>query len=122
MARAGEGIDVLRQAGEDHDGPGADAPDSASPGAGSHAVDSPATAGLTRPLDRRLRWVFGIAGALVVALLVSLIVRPIGSNVTPLDGWGVDALGVDDGRIVPRGATSRAPGMPARRWLGPSRS
>ena len=41
---------------------------------------------------RRVRWVFALAAVLVVALVVSLIVRPIGSNVTAVDGWGVDAF------------------------------
>jgi len=35
---------------------------------------------------------FAIAGALVVAFVVSLIVRPTGSNIVPLDGWGVAAF------------------------------
>src|SRR3984957_417530 len=41
---------------------------------------------------QRVRWVFGLAAVLVVAFVVSLIVRPIGSYVTPVDGWGVDAF------------------------------
>jgi two-component system sensor histidine kinase/response regulator len=51
------------------------------------------------PLDRRMRWVFGIAAALVVALIVSLIVRPVGSSFTPVDGWGVDALELTMGAL-----------------------
>ena len=41
---------------------------------------------------RRVRWLFALAAVLVVALVVSLIVRPIGSYVTAVDGWGVDAF------------------------------
>jgi two-component system sensor histidine kinase/response regulator len=102
VARAGEGIDVLRQAGEDHDGPGGGASGSGLTGAGPHAADPPgatASHGLAHPLNRRSRLVFGIAGALVVALVVSLIVRPIGSYVTPVDGWGVDALELTMGAL-----------------------
>ena len=40
----------------------------------------------------RVRVTFAIAGALVAALVVSLIVRPEGSSITWLDGWGVAAL------------------------------
>jgi two-component system sensor histidine kinase/response regulator len=41
---------------------------------------------------QRVRWVFALAAVLVVVFVVSLIVRPIGSDVTPVDGWGVDAF------------------------------
>jgi PAS domain S-box-containing protein len=44
-----------------------------------------------------MRWIFGIAAALVLALIVSLVVRPIGSSFTPVDGWGVAALEVSMG-------------------------
>jgi two-component system sensor histidine kinase/response regulator len=47
----------------------------------------------------RVRVTFGIAGALVAALVVSLIVRPTGSYVTPLDGWGVAALELTVGNL-----------------------
>jgi two-component system sensor histidine kinase/response regulator len=48
-----------------------------------------ATLGESRS-DARVRWVAGAAAALVVAFVVSLIVRPVGSYYTPIDGWGVD--------------------------------
>ncbi len=102
VTRAGERIDVLRPAGDDRDAPGTDAPGSGSSTADSSGGDAPggtASQGPARPLDRRLRWVFGVAGALVVALIVSLIVRPIGSYVTPVDGWGVDALELTMGAL-----------------------
>ena len=38
----------------------------------------------------RVRGVFLLATALVVAFFISLLVRPNGSYVTPVDGWGVD--------------------------------
>ena len=41
---------------------------------------------------QRVRWLFALAAVLVVAFVVSLVVRPIGSYVTPVDGWGVDAF------------------------------
>ena len=40
----------------------------------------------------RVRVTLAIAGGLVVAFVVSLIVRPTGSNFVPLDGWGVAAF------------------------------
>jgi two-component system, sensor histidine kinase and response regulator len=57
------------------------------PGAG----DAPQARGDNATL-RRVHRAFAIAGVLVVAFVVSLIVRPIGSYVTPVDGWGVDAF------------------------------
>jgi two-component system, sensor histidine kinase and response regulator len=102
VTRAGERIDILRQARGEHDAPGAHAPGSGPPGAHSSGADAPEATlrqGRPRPLDRRLRWVFGIAGALVVALIVSLIVRPIGSYVTPVDGWGVGGLELTMGAL-----------------------
>ena len=53
-------------------------------------------------LSRRMRWIFAIAALLVVALVVSLVVRPIGAYFTPVDGWGVDALELTDGCSVHR--------------------
>ena len=41
---------------------------------------------------RRLRWTFGAASALVLAFLLSLILRSTGSSSTLLDGWGVDVF------------------------------
>ncbi len=102
MTRAGERTDVLRPAGDDRDTPGTDAAGSGSPGAASSGTDAPGAAAsqrIGRPLDRRLRWVFGIAARCVVALVVSLVVRPIGSYVTPVDGWGVDVLELTMGAL-----------------------
>jgi len=48
---------------------------------------------------RRIRWIFAVAAVLVVALVVSLIVRPIGAYFTPVDGWGVDALELTMGAL-----------------------
>ena len=45
-----------------------------------------------RRTHRRVRWLFALAAVLVVAFVVSLVVRPIGSYVTAVDGWGVDAF------------------------------
>jgi two-component system, sensor histidine kinase and response regulator len=46
-----------------------------------------------------MRWIFAIAALLVVAFLVSLVVRPIGAYFAPLDGWGVDALELTMGAL-----------------------
>ena len=48
---------------------------------------------------RRMRWIFAVAALLVVALVVSLIVRPIGAYFAPVDGWGVDALELTMGAL-----------------------
>ena len=40
----------------------------------------------------RVRWILGVASALVVAYLVSLVVRPAGSYTTLVDGFGVAAF------------------------------
>jgi diguanylate cyclase len=46
-------------------------------------------------LPRRiLWWVYGLLGLLLVAYVVSVFVRPTGSNINWLDGWGVDAFEV----------------------------
>src|SRR5260370_42578948 len=45
-----------------------------------------------RGVPEGVRWVLWAASALVVALLISLIVRSTGSSYTPVDGWGVAAL------------------------------
>jgi two-component system, sensor histidine kinase and response regulator len=50
-------------------------------------------------VDRRIRWIFAGAAVLVVALVVSLIVRPVGSSFAPVDGWGVDALELTMGAL-----------------------
>ena len=50
-------------------------------------------------VHRRMRWIFAIAALLVVAFLVSLVVRPIGAYFAPVDGWGVDALELTMGAL-----------------------
>jgi two-component system, sensor histidine kinase and response regulator len=87
VARTGEGIDVLRQPGDDGDG------------TNTNASDSAPRVARSDPVERRMRWIFVVAGALVAALVVTLIVRPVGSYVTPLDGWGVDALEIAMGGL-----------------------
>jgi len=47
----------------------------------------------------RVRWTLGIAGALVVAFLVSLIVRKTGSYNTLVDGWGISTFELTMGTI-----------------------
>ena len=42
--------------------------------------------------DDRMRWTFRVSAAIVLAYLVSLILRPTGSSYTPVDGWGVAAF------------------------------
>src|ERR1700677_3905939 len=54
------------------------------------------TGGRARP---RVRGVFLLATALVVAFLISLLVRPNGSYVTPVDGWGVDLFELSMGTL-----------------------
>jgi len=49
--------------------------------------------------DTRVRWIFGVSAALVVAFFVSVIVRPVGSYYTPVDGWGVDAFELAMGAV-----------------------
>ena len=41
-------------------------------------------------VDQRVRWTFRVSSVMVVAYLVSLILRRSGSYYTPVDGWGVD--------------------------------
>ncbi len=47
----------------------------------------------------KVRWVLGVASALVVALVISLIVRPIGSYSEPIDGWSVALLEIAVGLV-----------------------
>ncbi len=47
----------------------------------------------------RIRWFLGIASALVVAFIISLIVRPVGSYVPLIDGWGIYLLEVAVGLV-----------------------
>jgi two-component system sensor histidine kinase/response regulator len=44
----------------------------------------------TTGMDKRVSWALVFGTAVVVAYLVSLIVRRAGSHYTPVDGWGVD--------------------------------
>jgi hypothetical protein len=64
----------------------------------SDARGAPADRAVYRVPDR-IRWILGIASALVVALVISLIVRSIGSSYTPVDGWGVDAFELSMGAL-----------------------
>ncbi len=43
-------------------------------------------------LRNRMRLIFAIAGVLVISFLISLMVRPVGSYNTFVDGWGVDVF------------------------------
>src|SRR5438477_9190251 len=54
--------------------------------------------GYTR-VDQRVRWTFRVASAIVVAFLVSLIVRSTGSDYAPVDGWGVDLFELSVGAL-----------------------
>jgi two-component system, sensor histidine kinase and response regulator len=47
----------------------------------------------------QIRWILGMASGLVAALVISLIVRPVGSNFTPVDGWAVSVLEVFVGLV-----------------------
>jgi len=60
---------------------------------------TPAPRDLAIGIDSRLRWVLAGCFALTIAYLVSLVVRHAGSYITPLDGWGVDALELGVGAI-----------------------
>jgi PAS domain S-box-containing protein len=53
-------------------------------------------------VPNRVRWAFYVSSALVVAFLVSLIVRSTGSYFTPVDGWGVDLFELTMGAICVR--------------------
>ncbi len=55
--------------------------------------------GLTNGVDKRIRSTFYVGSALVVAFLVSLIVRHTGSYFTPIDGWGVDLFELSMGAL-----------------------
>jgi two-component system, sensor histidine kinase and response regulator len=62
------------------------------------ALGDPAGGGRHR-VPNRVRWTLGIAGALVVAYLVSLVVRPTGSYDAAVDGWGVALFEITMGNI-----------------------
>ncbi len=49
-----------------------------------------------------LRWAFRASAALVVAYLVSVILRPNGSYYAPVDGWGVDVFELSMGVVCIR--------------------
>ena len=50
-------------------------------------------------IDARMRWTFAASSAMVVAFLVSLILRRAGSHYTPVDGWGVDLFELSMGAL-----------------------
>ncbi len=56
-------------------------------------------AAVAHRVPTRVRWTFGIAIGLLVALLISLIVRRTGSSFLPVDGWGVAAFEFTMGNI-----------------------
>jgi hypothetical protein len=47
----------------------------------------------------RLRWTFRAASVVVVAFLVSLVLRRAGSYYAPVDGWGVDLFELSMGAL-----------------------
>ena len=64
-------------------------------GAPSGAPDAPEA----HRVPNRVRVALAIAGALVAAYVISLIVRPTGSSFVPLDGWGVAAFELTMGTL-----------------------
>jgi PAS domain S-box-containing protein len=82
-------------------------PTAASPGVGSATLNGHAGigagAGRNVPAPYRvpvqIRWVLGAASLLVSALVISLIVRPVGAYFQPVDGWGVSLLEVVVGLV-----------------------
>lgn len=71
---------------------------SATNGHGGGLAESWATKAPYR-VPTRIRWFLGIASALVAAFVISLIVRPVGSSFTPIDGWGISVLEVAVGLV-----------------------
>ena len=49
-----------------------------------------------------MRWTFGVGATLVLAFLISLIVRRNGAYYMPVDGWGVDLFEVSMGALCVR--------------------
>src|SRR5580658_7672006 len=67
--------------------------------------DGRMTSPLTSPEGGRTtgsRWAFGSVAVILVAYLVSLIVRPVGAYNTVVDGWAVDAFEAGMGVICIR--------------------
>ena len=64
-----------------------------------HVVTHVADARVPDPLQRRMRWIFGTAAALVATLVVSLTLRPLGSYVNLVDGWGEAAFELSMGAL-----------------------
>ena len=64
-----------------------------------HVVAPVADPRVFDPLQRRMRWIFGIAAALVAALVVSLTLRPLCSYVNLVDGWGEAAFELSMGGL-----------------------
>jgi hypothetical protein len=79
--------EALSQRDQQTDGPGPAVPTDASEGRVAHRVPT------------RVKVTLGIAGALVLAFLVSLIVRSTGSYYMPVDGWGVAAFEITMGNL-----------------------
>ncbi len=50
----------------------------------------------------RVRWMFWVSSALVVAYLVSVILRGVGSYFAPVDGWGIDLFELSMGALCLR--------------------
>src|SRR5579862_157958 len=48
---------------------------------------------------RRVRWVFAVGCTLLLAFLVTLLVRQVGSYSSALDGWGVDLFELSMGAL-----------------------
>ena len=53
-------------------------------------------------LSPRMRLTFLVSAGLVAAFLISLLIRPVGSYSTPVDGWGVDVFELSMGMICLR--------------------
>jgi two-component system sensor histidine kinase/response regulator len=79
-------------------GTGAQPVDPIDPGERRWVTALAATLGESRS-DARMRWVAGVAAVLVVAFVVSVIVRPVGSYYTPTDGWGLDLFELTMGAV-----------------------
>ncbi len=67
-------------------------------GHGAGLGDVPTTPAPYR-VPTQVRWFLGVVSALVVAFVVSLVVRPVGSNFAPIDGWGISVLEVAVGLV-----------------------
>jgi two-component system, sensor histidine kinase and response regulator len=85
-------------------------PEAVSPDEGSTPLNGHAAGASGAPGDARnapapyrvpvqIRWVLGVASVLVAALVISLIVRPVGSYFGPVDGWAVALLEIAVGGV-----------------------